>query len=134
SPVTAQALARRGLSDPSEAARWFSGAHAGDTSLPGLDAAVGLVLEHVSAGNPIVVHGDYDVDGVCGTAILLDVLELLGASPQWHLPKRGVDGYGLTDASLQRIERLGSRLVITVDCGITAVEETARLRAGGVDV
>lgn len=134
SVVTAQALARRGLADADEAARWFGGSAGTQVALPDIDAAVDVVMGHIADGSPIVVHGDYDVDGVCGTTILLDVLELLGADPQWHLPKRGVDGYGLTGASLQRIGRLGSRLVITVDCGITSVEETARLRAAGVDV
>ncbi len=132
--VTAQALVRRGLAEPADARRWLAGTGESPVALPALEAAVALVMHHVQAGSRILVHGDYDVDGVCGTAILLDVLEVLGAQPQWHLPKRGVDGYGLTDRSLERILRVGAQLVITVDCGITSVEETATLRAAGVDV
>ncbi|MFT4035124.1 MAG: single-stranded-DNA-specific exonuclease RecJ [Patulibacter sp.] len=132
--VTAQALLRRGLSDPAQARRWLSGDGAQSVPLPNLDAATALVLRHLSAGSRIVVHGDYDVDGVCATAILLDTLQRLGGDPAWHLPKRGVDGYGLTTTSLQRIGRIGAQLVITVDCGITAVEEVAQLTEAGVDV
>ncbi|MBO9532843.1 MAG: DHH family phosphoesterase [Solirubrobacteraceae bacterium] len=132
--VTAQALLRRGLSDPAEASRWLGGRADAATELPGLDAAVALVLHHVQAGSRILIHGDYDVDGVCASAILLDTLELLGSRAAWHLPKRGVDGYGLTAASLERIGRLGAELVITVDCGITAVDESRQLREAGVDV
>ncbi|MEN0013118.1 MAG: DHH family phosphoesterase [Solirubrobacteraceae bacterium] len=132
--VTAQALARRGYAEPADARRWLAGQIEAAAELPGLDAAAELVLGHVKAGTPILIHGDYDVDGVSATAILLDTLELLGASPAWHLPKRGVDGYGLTQASLERIGRLGPSLVITVDCGITAVEETAILRGAGIGV
>ena len=134
SHVTAQALARRGLGDPAEARRWLAGGTEAPVSLPGLESAVDLVLRHIEAGSKILVHGDYDVDGVTATAILIDVLELLGTSPKWHLPKRGVDGYGLTAASLARIGKLEPDLVITVDCGITAVDETALLRDAGIDV
>jgi single-stranded-DNA-specific exonuclease len=132
--VTAQALVRRDLADPADARKWLAGRTDEVVELPGLANAVELVLHHVRAGNPILVHGDYDVDGVAATAILLDTLELLGADPKWHLPKRGVDGYGLTAASLERIGRLQPKLVITVDCGITAVDETALLRDAGIDV
>ncbi len=132
--VTAQALTRRGYSDPADARRWLAGAAEGTPALPGLSEAVDLVLKHVEAGSRILVHGDYDVDGVTATAILLDTLDLLGARAKWHLPKRGVDGYGLTARSLERIGRLDPQLVITVDCGITAVEESALLKDAGIDV
>lgn len=135
SHVTAQALARRGLTDPAAARRWLAAASPVDAPpLPGLQEAAALVQRHVTAGNLILIHGDYDVDGVCATAILLDVLELLGARTAWHLPKRGVDGYGLTDASLQRIARLSPSLVITVDCGITAVEQAELLADAGIEL
>jgi single-stranded-DNA-specific exonuclease len=132
--VTAQALLRRGHADPAEASRWLAGRTDVVQPLPNLDAAAGLVARHVAAGSTIVVHGDYDVDGVCATAILLDTLQFLGASAHWHLPKRGVDGYGITSTSLERIVRLGAQLVISVDCGITAVDEVALLRERGIDV
>lgn len=134
SHVTAQALARRGLVDPNAARRWLAGQTEGVTPLPGLSDAADLVLRHVEAGSRILVHGDYDVDGVTATAILLDTIELIGGRAKWHLPKRGVDGYGLTPRSLERIGRLDAQLVITVDCGITAVEEAALLKDAGVDV
>lgn len=134
SHVTAQALVRRGHVDPADARRWLAGQVEGVTPLPGLAEAADLVLHHVQAGSRILIHGDYDVDGVTASAILLDTLELLGARTKWHLPKRGVDGYGLTSRSLERIGRLDAQLVITVDCGITAIEESALLKDAGIDV
>ncbi len=132
--VTAQALLRRGLDDLAQASAWLAGRVDAAAPLPNLDAAAQLVARHIEAGSRILVHGDYDVDGVCATAILLDTLQFLGAQAAWHLPKRGVDGYGITSTSLERIGRLGAQLVISVDCGITAVDEVALLRDAGVDV
>lgn len=134
SHITAQALLRRGLEDPVEARRWLAGHADASEPLPNLDAAATRVQQAIDAGGTILIHGDYDVDGVCATTILLDALQMLGAQTAWHLPKRGVDGYGLTEASLTRIRRLRPALVITVDCGITAVDEVAALQADGIDV
>lgn len=132
--VTGQALLRRGLLEPAAARAWLAGQTDEVAPLPNLEAAVELVARHVQAGSRIVVHGDYDVDGVCATAILLDTLQFLGAQASWHLPRRGVDGYGITATSLERIARLGAQLVISVDCGITAVDEVALLQDAGIDV
>ena len=89
---------------------------------------------HVERGSPIAVYGDYDVDGVCSTAILLRTLRALGADPVWELPHRFGDGYGLSLASVERFAARGVGLLITVDCGITAVAEVAAARAAGMDV
>ena len=67
--------------------------------LPGARAACEAILRHVAAGSQIVVHGDYDVDGVCSTALLVRALRRLGADPGWHLPSRVDDGYGLSLAT-----------------------------------
>jgi len=135
SSVLAQALARRGLGDPA-AAREFLEA---DTAhrpgeFRGIGAAVELVLGHVARGSPITVHGDYDCDGVCSTAILVSALRELGGDVDWYLPDRIEDGYGLAAATVERVAARGTRLLITVDCAITAVEEVALARARGVDV
>src|SRR5215212_658216 len=83
---------------------------------------------------PVVVHGDYDVDGVCSTAVLLRALRQLGADVGWYLPSRGEDGYGLSLRTVARLARDGTGLLVTADCAITAVPEVAAARASGVDV
>ncbi len=131
----AQVLVRRGLADPDAARAWLAAADDHDPALfAGIDAAVALVLEHVVAGSKITVHGDYDVDGVCSTTILLNALEALGARPDWFLPSRTQDGYGLAAATVERLVARGTRLLITADCAITAVDEVAAARGAGMDV
>ena len=76
-------------------------------------------------GERITVHGDFDVDGVCATAILVSTLRALGAECDWLIPDRLADGYGLTWRTSSSFAERGTELVITVDCGITAVEEVA---------
>src|SRR4051794_38269634 len=122
SHAVAQVLVRRGLADPLAARAWL----AGDECHPpeafgGMDEAVALILRHVGAGERIVVHGDYDVDGVCSTAILVRVLRELGADVGWYLPSRTEDGYGLSLATVDRLAAEGCRLLVTADCGITSV-------------
>jgi single-stranded-DNA-specific exonuclease len=135
SRVLAQVLARRGLSDP-KVARAFLEAE--DVHPPsafrGIDAAVELVSGHIARGSAITVHGDYDCDGVCSTAILVSALRELGGDVDWHLPDRQGEGYGLAATTVERLISRGTDLLITVDCAITAVEEVALARAGGLDV
>jgi single-stranded-DNA-specific exonuclease len=131
----AQALVRRGLGDPRDAAAWL----AADERHPaaafaGVDAAVDLIRRHVATGSPITVHGDYDVDGVCSTAILVRALRRLGARVDWFLPSRTEDGYGLSSRTVERLADRGTKLLVTADCAITAVEQVAEARALGMDV
>jgi single-stranded-DNA-specific exonuclease len=93
-----------------------------------------LVLEAVRARRTITVHGDYDVDGVCSTAILVRALRELGARCDWFIPDRLGDGYGLTEAGVKRLAARGTELIVTVDCGITAAREVAAARGAGVEV
>ena len=131
----AQVLVRRGLGE-AEAARAFLAAEErhDPRGFAGMDDAVGLILRHVTAGSRITVHGDYDVDGVCATAILLRALRGLGADADWFLPSRVDDGYGLAAATVERLAARGTSLLVTVDCAITAVEEVALARERGLDV
>jgi single-stranded-DNA-specific exonuclease len=135
SRALAQVLVRRGHADPA-AARAFLAAE--ETHPPsafeGIGVAVETILGHVRAGSRITIHGDYDVDGVTATAILLRALRALGADADWFLPSRVDDGYGLAAATVQKLAERGTRLLITVDCAITAVEEVAAARAAGLDV
>ena len=80
------------------------------------------------------MHGDYDVDGICSTAILVRALRTLGADVDWYLPSRIDDGYGLARSTVERLAAGGTKLLITVDCAVTAVEEVAAARALGMDV
>lgn len=90
--------------------------------LQGMEAAVQRVRQAAQTGEAVWVWGDYDVDGVCATAILLRALEALGLSPHPYLPSRHQEGYGLNQQGLRQAAQEGCRLLITVDCGITAVE------------
>ena len=131
----AQVLVRRGLGEPDRARAFLAAEERHPpAAFAGMAPAVELVLGHVRAGSRITVHGDYDVDGVCSTAVLVRCLQRLGASVDWFLPSRLDDGYGLSSATVQALAGRGTRLLVTVDCGVTAVEEVAAARAAGMDV
>jgi single-stranded-DNA-specific exonuclease len=135
SHVLAQVLVRRGLGEPAAARAFLAASERHDPgAFAGMDRAVALVLGHVRAGSPVTVHGDYDVDGVCSTAVLVRVLRDLGARVDWFLPDRRCDGYGLTEPTVARLAARGTRLLIASDCAITAVQEVAAARAAGTDV
>jgi single-stranded-DNA-specific exonuclease len=135
SHVLAQVLVRRGLGAP-DAARRFLAAEASHPldAFGGLRDAAALILGHVRAGSAITVHGDYDADGVCATAVLVRALRTLGAHVDWYLPHRIDDGYGLAATTVERLAARGTQLLLTVDCAITAVEEVAAARAAGLAV
>ncbi len=135
SHVLAQVLVRRGLSDPAAAREFLHPREAHDPgAFEGIDQAVATIERHVRAAGRIVVHGDYDVDGVCATAVTVRALRSLGADVGWFLPGRLEDGYGLSLETVERLSARGTTLLITVDCGITAVEEIAAARRAGMDV
>ena len=100
SHVLAQVLVRRGLGEPATARRFLEAevAHPLD-AFGGLRAAAGTILAHVGRRSRITVHGDYDVDGICSTAILVRALRTLGGDVDWYLPSRIDDGYGLAAAT-----------------------------------
>jgi single-stranded-DNA-specific exonuclease len=131
--VLAQVLVRRGLADPAEARQFLAAGDAHDPrEFTGIEPAVAAIRRQIDAGGRIVVHGDYDVDGVCATAIMIRALRALGADVGWFLPSRSEDGYGLSAATVQRLAQRGTALIVTVDCGITAVDEVAAALAAGV--
>jgi single-stranded-DNA-specific exonuclease len=135
SPVLAQVLVRRGMGDAS-AARQFLEAEAAHPleAFGGLREAAAVIFGHVGRRSRITVHGDYDVDGITSTAILVRALRTLGADVDWYLPSRIDDGYGLAAATVERLAARGTQLLVTVDCAITAVEEVAAARAAGMEV
>ncbi len=99
-----------------------------------MDRAVERLLRAIRTGERIAVYGDYDADGVTATAILSEGLRDLGADVITHIPDRFADGYGLTAAGLAAVRERGAALVVSVDCGVSAVEEIARARAAGMGV
>jgi single-stranded-DNA-specific exonuclease len=128
-------LARRGFADLEQARRFLDADERHEPlSLPGVAAASELIRSHLRRGTRIAVFGDYDVDGVCSTAILLRTLRALGADPAWELPSRFDEGYGLSTGAVERLAERGVGLLVTVDCGISAVEQVAAARAAGLDV
>jgi single-stranded-DNA-specific exonuclease len=133
--VLAQVLARRGLVDPEQARQFLEASDKHPPSaFAGMAAAVETVRRHLAAGARITVHGDYDVDGVCATAILVGALRSLGGQVDWFIPGRTEDGYGLSAGTVERLRERGTGLLITVDCAITAVAEVALARRAGMDV
>jgi single-stranded-DNA-specific exonuclease len=128
-------LVRRGYRTP-DAARAFLAA---DESHPpdafdGMREVAGLVLAAIEAGERITVHGDFDVDGVSATALMISTLRDLGADCDWLIPDRISDGYGLSDENVRTLAERGTGLLITVDCGITAVEQVALAQELGMEV
>jgi single-stranded-DNA-specific exonuclease len=135
--VIARLLCQRGLGDPAEARRFLqpelTQLH-DPFLLAGMREAVDRLLGAIARGEPIAIHGDYDVDGVTSTVILRRAIELLGGSVAHFVPDRIRDGYGLQPATVERLGAAGARLVISVDCGIRAREAAERAKALGVDL
>ncbi len=128
-------LVRRGYRTPEEARAFL----AADESHPpeafsGIDEIVALVWAAIEAGERITVHGDFDVDGVSATALLVGTLRELGADCDWLIPDRIADGYGLSAENVEKLVARGTALLITVDCGITAVEPVALAQELGMEV
>jgi single-stranded-DNA-specific exonuclease len=135
SAALGQVLVRRGHADPARARAFLA---ASETHPPdafaGIEQAVEPILAHLAAGTRITIHGDYDVDGICATAVLVRALRALGADVDHYLPDRGGDGYGLAAATVRRLAARGTRLLVTADCAVTAVEEVEQALALGVEV
>ena len=137
SPVVAQLLLNRGIANPETAQRFlatpFSGLH-DPALLPGIPAAADRLHTAVRVGERVCVYGDYDVDGLTGTAILWQALRLLGAPADFYVPHRLDEGYGLNSDALAQIARTGASVVVTVDCGIASVAEADAARRLGLDL
>ena len=136
SELTASVLVRRGYSDPESAHAFLEGEQAPhDPFLLGdMQLACERIRAAVAAGRRICVHGDYDVDGIAATTLAVLLLRELGGDVEWHLPSRFDEGYGVSSETLGRLADEGCGLVITVDCGITAVAEVAEAKARGLEV
>lgn len=102
--------------------------------LNGMDVAVSRVLDAVSAREKISIYGDYDVDGVTSVSILYLYLKSIGADVDYYIPSRKNEGYGVSNEGIEKLSASGTKLIITVDTGVTAVEETEYARSLGIDV
>ena len=130
-------LTARGLTDPVAARRFLQSPLAdlhSPSAMRDLDRAVGRIQRAIESGETMLVHGDYDVDGITSTVFLTRVFRLLGARVVPFVPNRLTDGYDLTGAGVKAARDCGAGLVVTCDCGTSAVEPVAQLRAAGIDV
>jgi single-stranded-DNA-specific exonuclease len=101
---------------------------------PGLRQAAETLVAVVARDDPLLIWGDYDVDGITSTALVLQTLEFHGISAKSHLPHRQTEGYGLNAGTIERFAAEGVRLILTVDCGISDVEAVDRANAAGMRV
>src|SRR5881394_965367 len=136
SGTTAAVLVRRGYDDVARARAFLAGelpAH-DPFELGDMAAACEAIRGAIAAGRRICVHGDYDADGICATALALLILRELGAEVESHLRSRFDEGYGVRGETLSRLADDGCGLVLTVDCGVTAVDEVAHAKELGLEV
>jgi single-stranded-DNA-specific exonuclease len=136
-PILKQILFNRGLASYDEARTFLRAVPSFDTNpfhLTGMEATVDRIIFAVQNSEPIAVYGDYDVDGVTATALLVDALTSIGANVRHYIPNRFDEGYGLNIDALDTLKAEGVKLVITVDCGIRSPNEAVHAREIGLDL
>jgi single-stranded-DNA-specific exonuclease len=129
-------LARRGLSDPDDARAFLQAdGDLGDPlAITGVGEAAARLRQALERGEHVAIHGDYDCDGVCSTAILAGALRSRGGTVTTFLPSRFTDGYGVSEATVERLADDGARVLTCVDCGTSSVEPLQRAVELGMDV
>jgi single-stranded-DNA-specific exonuclease len=137
-PLIRELLRGRGLLDPQAIEQFLHPNYERDLGDPRLmldmDKAVARLLKAIKKSEKVAVYGDYDIDGIVSTALMLEVLERQGLQPVAYIPDRYDEGYGLHQAALQELKRQGVTLVVTVDCGITGVAEAQWATEHGLDL
>ncbi|HKQ47818.1 MAG TPA: single-stranded-DNA-specific exonuclease RecJ [Phycisphaerae bacterium] len=137
SPIAAQILCIRGVSEVAAARQFLKPAIADlppPETFPATLRAADRIVEAIRSGWKIVLYGDYDVDGVTGVAILWHCLRLAGADPAFYIPDRMEEGYGLSPSALDKLANEGAQLIVSIDCGVTAIEPAALARQRGVEL
>ena len=135
-PLTAMVLAGRGYENPADVTKYLEG----DGTLPSpylmrdMEPAAARIALAIRRGETIAVFGDYDVDGITATCLLAGFLRSIGADCRTYIPGRLEEGYGLNPLAIHGLHEQGVSLIVTVDCGITAVEEAALCRSLGIDL
>lgn len=136
-PLAAAALAAANITEPAEARAYLSGsldALPDPGRIRGMAEGARMIARAVAEGRQVLVHGDYDADGICSSAILTRALHTLGAHVHYFLPDRFVDDYGVSERAVRAAARAGIDVIMTVDCGITAHDEIATARSLGCHV
>ncbi len=137
SPLLAQVLINRGITDSQTAAVFLRPKLTELISpelMPGIKTAAARISHTVKSKEKITIYGDYDVDGITGVAILWQLLTLLGANVDYYIPHRIDEGYGLNDDAVRTIAKKGTKLLVTVDCGITAFTSALLAEQFGLDL
>ncbi|MDK9719419.1 MAG: DHH family phosphoesterase, partial [Trichlorobacter sp.] len=137
SPVTAGILASRGLTEPQQVTSFLTPSLAGMLDpflMAGMEQAVLRLLAARAANEHVCIYGDYDVDGISATALLVSGFMAMGLNVGYHIPNRMEDGYGLNGDALRLIKERGIGLAVSVDCGVTAIEEALLCRSIGLDL
>ena len=130
SPIVAQILINRGIADEASARDFlYSGAErlSDPFVMKDMQRSVERITHYINNKQKITIYGDYDVDGITASALMVRVLTDLGAKVEYYIPERQSEGYGLNSAALEQLARTGTKLVVTVDCGISAVKEVAAM-------
>ena len=133
--VVAQLLVGRGVYTADDAQTFLATKLKGlrpPETLPGVEKAVPLLKSAIEDKLPIVIYGDYDCDGMTGTAILVNGIRLLGGDVSYHVPNRLEDGYGLNATAIEKLVRHGKKVIVSVDCGITSVDHAKLCRELGI--
>jgi single-stranded-DNA-specific exonuclease len=136
-PLISQLLYNRGITEPAQLEVFLSGDKRlcdDPSQLPDIEPAIARIYRAMLSGETIAVYGDFDADGITGTAILVQGLTRLGASAVPYIPHRLTEGYGLNISALEKLHQQGASLVISVDCGITALPEVKKANQLGLDV
>ncbi len=137
SPLLAQVLINRGLTDAQSASVFLRPKLTqliDPAEMPGMEPAVQRIKQAIANKEKITVYGDYDVDGITGVAILWQLLTLLGADVDYYIPHRIDEGYGLNAKAIRTLAKSGSKLLVTVDCGVTAFSSAELTGQLGLDL
>jgi len=135
-PMLRQMLFNRGVVNAEQAEKFLnkSGSLHDPFLLTDMDSAVERLSWAAQHGETIIVYGDYDVDGITATVLMVQILEAIGAKARAYIPNRFDEGYGLTNEALEKLASEGAQLVLTVDCGIRSPREAERARELGIDL
>jgi len=136
-PLVAQLLYNRGITSPTQIEHFLTADKRllhDPFLLPDMEKAVARVYRALLSGEAIAIYGDFDADGITATALLVEGLSALGGYVIPYIPHRADEGYGINNAALERLAKQGINLVVTVDCGITAIEEVEVAKQLGIDI
>lgn len=136
-PLTARIMLCRGVGTAEEGCEFLEGrlsALPDPFLLDGMEKAVARLVQAIERGERIAVHGDYDVDGITGTALLVETLRAFGVTVEYHIPLRLRDGYGLSAEALESAAAVGAKVALSVDCGVSALAEARLAATLGLDL